>query len=113
MPPYSEVVEEAATDELFRNPRHPYTEVLLRSIPKVSVRADSAAPVMWEPPDPRHPPSGCRFRTRCPIGPLFQHERQVCIDVDPQALRTEAAVHFAGCHFAQIAQLEERHAGSA
>ena len=62
------VVELGPTDELFDDPKHPYTEALLESVPRAAVeehgRRVEALP--GDVPSPRNPPSGCRFRTRCP-----------------------------------------------
>ncbi len=56
------IVESAPTIELLERPRHPYTELLLRA-----ASLDLDAPAAGERPSNVHPPSGCRFRTRCPI----------------------------------------------
>jgi len=63
-----EVVEVADTDELFENPKHPYTEALLSSIPVPDPTADTDDRIILEGdvPSPIDPPSGCHFRTRCP-----------------------------------------------
>ncbi|MEA3076379.1 MAG: peptide/nickel transport system ATP-binding protein [Actinomycetota bacterium] len=92
------IVESASTEVLFDQPRHPYTKALIASIPQVGVGRRPAA-LKGELPDPRHPPQGCRFHTRCPIGPNVHPERAVCIDVDP-ALGETDPVHYAACHFA-------------
>ncbi|APW96997.1 ABC transporter ATP-binding protein [Halobiforma lacisalsi AJ5] len=61
------VVELAEKEELFENPQHPYTEALLESIPVPDPRQRDARGVLeGEVPSPVNPPSGCRFRTRCP-----------------------------------------------
>ena len=52
-----------------------------------------------EMPDPRNPPSGCHFHPRCPVGPLVDASRQVCIDSDPYE-GAAARPHRAACHFA-------------
>jgi peptide/nickel transport system ATP-binding protein len=62
-----QLVELAETDELFDNPQHPYTDALLQSIPVPDPRARGARGVLeGDVPSPIEPPSGCRFRTRCP-----------------------------------------------
>ena len=91
------VVENNTTEELFRAPRHPYTAALIASIPKLGERR-KPAPVAGDLPDPRHPPQGCRFHTRCPVGPLVRPERTVCMAADPQVLAAASPERVA-CHF--------------
>ncbi len=59
------VVERGPADEVFADPRHPYTRALLRSLPAATGQRGRAVPIAGEPPDRFRPPSGCRFRTRC------------------------------------------------
>lgn len=63
-----ELVEIGRSDELFSEPKHPYTEALLNSVPRPNTdeRHREREPISGDVPSPRDPPSGCRFRTRCP-----------------------------------------------
>jgi len=63
-----ELVEIGPSEEVFSNPQHPYTEALLESVPRASTdeRERDVATLAGDVPSPRNPPSGCRFRTRCP-----------------------------------------------
>ncbi len=93
------VVEHAPAAELFARPRHPYTRALIDSIPALVSRvAANRVRVSGDLPDPRDPPSGCRFHTRCPFGPLVYPDRVMCRDVDPHTV-LEAGPHIAACHF--------------
>jgi peptide/nickel transport system ATP-binding protein len=93
------IVEQAPTPALFAGPRHPYTRVLIDSIPKiVGGGAASRMRLSGDPPDPRDPPPGCRFHTRCPVGPLAHPERGICRALDPRPAVT-GVKHAAACHF--------------
>ena len=61
------LVEEAAPDELFSNPQHPYSQMLLAAAPKMDGFGREVEPPKGEIPDPINPPSGCAFHPRCPI----------------------------------------------
>ena len=85
--------EIAQTEQLFREPAHPYTRVLLAAIPKPDPDAPLADTVpVGEPPSPIAPPSGCRFRTRCP------RAAERCAKEEP-VMRSIAEGHFIACHF--------------
>jgi peptide/nickel transport system ATP-binding protein len=62
-----EVVENAGYEELYRNPKHPYTQALLRSTVSADRRAGELDPIEGSMPSAIDPPSGCRYRTRCPV----------------------------------------------
>lgn len=87
------VCEISSPDELYSNPRHHYTHALVSSvpIPDPTVAARGTA-LEGEPPSPMDPPSGCRFRTRCPAA------TDLCAQEEPQ-LHEVSAGHFVACHF--------------
>ncbi|BCH29288.1 ABC transporter ATP-binding protein [Mesorhizobium sp. L-8-10] len=88
------LVERAPAKELFAAPRHPYTRALIGSIPAAhpSLRK-RYVPLEGEVPSAASLPSGCRFRTRCPLA------TEVCTATRP-ALRGVAPAHFVACHHA-------------
>src|SRR4051794_33714382 len=61
----SRVVETATVEELFDHPKHPYTEALFRSVPKLGARAQRLDTIPGTVPNPARFPSGCKFHTRC------------------------------------------------
>jgi oligopeptide transport system ATP-binding protein len=96
------IVELAETEELFRNPRHPYTQGLLKAIPRlIPGRKSLAIAVKGDPPSPLHIPPGCRFHPRCPIAAT------ICSAQDPILEAGAGAMgHLAACHFAWTADQE-------
>jgi peptide/nickel transport system ATP-binding protein len=92
------VVETARREHLFANPRHPYTQALMSTVPRFGTARMPAA-LSGDLPDPHDPPAGCRFHTRCPIGPSVFPERTICIDEDPAAT-ADSRPHRVACHFA-------------
>ena len=92
------LVEVAPAAELYRSPRHPYTQALLSAAPLPIPRehqtsASRRVRLVGEMPSPMAPPSGCVFRTRCPVA------RPDCADAIP-AMRTIGADHYVACHLA-------------
>jgi peptide/nickel transport system ATP-binding protein len=61
------LVEYGSTESIFATPRHPYAWLLLSSTPSITGPRRKLAPLVGEPPDLMHPPSGCRFHPRCPF----------------------------------------------
>ena len=91
------VVEEASVDELFGNPRHPYTQGLIRSIPRVDVSGAARGgarqrleQIPGTVPNLLNPPPGCRFAARC------RFVTEACTAAEP-ALRTVATDHKVAC----------------
>jgi len=60
------VVERAPVDTIFNDPKHPYTQSLLRSIPKIAMRREELDPIKGMVPNPFRRPDGCTFHPRCP-----------------------------------------------
>jgi oligopeptide/dipeptide ABC transporter ATP-binding protein len=91
------VMEVSPAEELYSKPVHPYTSALLGAIPIPDPhenRARERPIVSGEPPNPVHPPPGCRFHTRCP------RATEICRTVEPQ-LTAYAGGHLAACHHPQ------------
>ena len=86
------LVEEAETDELFRHPLHPYTQVLLSAVPTPDPRTHRKRIVLdGELPSPLSPPAGCPFHTRCP------HATDRCRQEFPETKKAGEG-HFVACH---------------
>jgi peptide/nickel transport system ATP-binding protein len=86
-----QIVEQAAAQELFEAPQHPYTRGLMSSFPALTGEKQRLTGIPGSPPDMLHPPSGCRFHPRCPlVRPM--HTRVV------PALRETSPGHFVACH---------------
>lgn len=94
------LVETASTEVLFHNPRHPYTEALLASVPKPNPRIKKErVELSGEVPSPANPPSGCYFHPRC------KYAQEKCSKEEPQ-LRELDGGHFVACHFADSLKLK-------
>ena len=90
------MVEMAPADAIYQRAAHPYTAGLIATIPVpdpgVAKAAKNGAGIKGELPSPIHPPSGCRFRTRCP------YVQDLCAEEEPP-LRSFGPGHIAACHF--------------
>jgi peptide/nickel transport system ATP-binding protein len=94
------VVESAPVYEIFYEPKHPYTQALLRSIPVIGTDpAERLSAIQGSVPDPYSIPSGCPFNPRCPF-----NDRSRCISETPE-LREIKPGHFARCHYADELEL--------
>ena len=86
------VCEVGTPDEIYQNTKHHYTKALVGSVPIPDPdRPLSGNLIQGEPPSPANPPSGCRFRTRCPMA------TEKCAQEEPQ-LREVSVGHFVACH---------------
>lgn len=89
------LVELASTEDLYANPKHPYTEALLSAVPISDPDFVRERIILkGEIPDPSNPPSGCYFHPRCP------YAKEVC-EKEPPSWEEVAPEHFAACHFAR------------
>jgi peptide/nickel transport system ATP-binding protein len=105
------LVETGTAAEVYERPAHPYTAGLLRSVPEpdpAKARKDSEAAISGELPSAVNPPSGCRFRTRCP------RAQALCAEQEPPMRAFHMASHQAACHFPlQTPEIDSGAAGPA
>jgi peptide/nickel transport system ATP-binding protein len=98
------LVEVGDADDVFERPTHPYTQALLSAVPipdPVAERQRRRILVRGDLPDPANLPSGCHFRSRCPLFvELDTGRQQKCIDLDP-ALEEHVPGLQAACHWAR------------
>ena len=90
-----QLVEVSDSGEIYRNPLHPYTKGLLGSIPVANpklAKQKEKSSIEGDIPSPIHPPSGCRFHTRCP------YATQACSEAVPQ-MKDVGSGHMVACHF--------------
>lgn len=89
-----QVVEMGPVDRIYGNSRHPYTRALLSAVPSMDpANRTQHSPLSGDPPNPINPPSGCRFRERCP------HAEAVCASHVPALVTADGHVgHTVACH---------------
>ena len=96
------IVEIGDTEKIYEAPSHPYTQALLSAIPRADPTAARDRIILsGDVPNPAHIPSGCRFRTRCPLAAA------ICVEQEPELIETRngqsAACHFAGTDIRDLA----------
>ena len=97
------IVEDGPADRILADPQHPYTRDLLAAAPDPDTHTLAPPPddprlqaiADAEPADPHHPPSGCRYHPRCPVGPLIHPDRTNCVSSQPTADHPNHAT----CHY--------------
>ena len=93
------IVEVASTEDLFTQPKHPYTQALLSSVPVPNPEIQSRGMVLeGEVADPANPPSGCYFHPRCPFA------KDICREQEPPLVEVSPG-RYASCHFADEIEL--------
>lgn len=93
------VVEYAPVEDLFARPRHPYTIGLFRSLPDLAAPGERLSTIPGIVPSAYDFPSGCRFRTRCPLA------REECAQSVPEAEQIDSGSgHTVACHFLEEAE---------
>ncbi|MCL2007303.1 MAG: ATP-binding cassette domain-containing protein [Treponema sp.] len=86
------IVELARTEDMFRQPRHPYTEALLKAIPTTDPDQSREEVILeGDIPSPIRPPTGCKFHTRCP------YVTDICKELTPDLIEAVPG-HFVACH---------------
>ena len=114
----SRVVEFATVEDLFDKPKHPYTEGLFRSVPKLGVESTRLETIPGNVPNPANFPAGCKFHPRCPkarelassmpaaqlVQITFGDEQvnvpKICVQQEPSLRQVETG-HWAACHFVE------------
>ena len=88
------LIELAQSDEIYKNPLHPYTKTLIAAVPTPDPKRNrmmTRITLEGDIPSPINPPSGCRFRTRCPFAEMR------CAEAEPE-FKDHGQGHFAACH---------------
>ena len=96
------VVESGAVDDIFHNPRHPYTLGLMMSLPRVTGDIEKLLPIPGNPPSVIRLPPGCAFHPRC----RMSEGRELCRTQIPDIVVTEIGGHPSACHFPEEVVIE-------
>lgn len=88
------LVEIADVDDLYRSPKHPYTQALLSAVPEANPHREKERIILTgDLPSPANPPSGCKFHTRCP------YAEAICLTEEPMLKSVSSEGQLAACHF--------------
>ena len=94
------VVEIGDTETIFERPSHPYTQALIKELPKLRMERRDFVPIKGELPSPLNPPSGCAFHPRCP------HVMPRCLQQEPKLAEVsrspEGVAHASACHLNDV-----------
>ncbi len=88
------VVEAGTTEEIYHEPKHPYTIGLLKSMPVLNQKKERLAVIEGVVPNPTEFPSGCKFHPRCPL-----NDGKLCINEEPELTSSDNDAHPARCHY--------------
>jgi oligopeptide/dipeptide ABC transporter ATP-binding protein len=94
-----QLVEVGDAVSIFKHPKHPYTIGLMNSFPSLTDTRTHLIPLPGNPPDLLHPPTGCRFASRCPLA------AEICRVQEPPLLFVSEG-HYSKCHFANTHQVD-------
>lgn len=89
-----DIVELADAEELFKNPKHPYTQALISAVPSIHEKETAEIKLTGDLPSPKNPPKACKFHTRCP------YAMEICSDAkkgEPETIKISDS-HFVKCH---------------
>jgi oligopeptide/dipeptide ABC transporter ATP-binding protein len=93
------IVEMAKAQDLYKNPLHPYTQIILASVPLPDPKLKKKrAIITGDVPSPINPPPGCQFHPRC------KYARDICQKQEPEIKEYEPG-HFASCHFIPLEKI--------